>query len=198
MESRTIPAYNESESLENAWTALVNSTYPFMRASFLMYPRAGLGRKKWRPTWNQFMTEPLPAEDRPRSTSGYVGRDDKADEDWFKGLCIEKGHVRGLDVELAEEGDRRGELVVEDVDGMQHTFAVRATHQIPITEDTYTLLGQCAVLDDDGIRRQFWAVGQRLPSRRFEKVSVVMIDDQEDIERPKGLGITARSRNILV
>ncbi|KAK0244856.1 hypothetical protein EDD85DRAFT_876434, partial [Armillaria nabsnona] len=54
LNSMTIPAYHESESLEDAWTALVNSMISVMRASFLLlYPGVGLGRKKWRPTWEQ-------------------------------------------------------------------------------------------------------------------------------------------------
>ncbi|KAK0244868.1 hypothetical protein EDD85DRAFT_749526, partial [Armillaria nabsnona] len=51
-----IPAYHESESLEDAWTALVNSMDSGMWVFFLvLYPRGGLGGKKWRPTWEQVM-----------------------------------------------------------------------------------------------------------------------------------------------
>ncbi|PBK64831.1 hypothetical protein ARMSODRAFT_852274, partial [Armillaria solidipes] len=51
---RKIPAYYESETLEDAWTALVNAMYSKMRAHFLcVYPGVGLGCKKWRPTWDQ-------------------------------------------------------------------------------------------------------------------------------------------------
>ncbi|KAK0244880.1 hypothetical protein EDD85DRAFT_740319, partial [Armillaria nabsnona] len=48
----TLPAYHETESLENAWTALVNSMY---ESFLLLYPGVGLGQKKWRPTWQQVM-----------------------------------------------------------------------------------------------------------------------------------------------
>ncbi|KAK0237977.1 hypothetical protein EDD85DRAFT_729628, partial [Armillaria nabsnona] len=49
-----IPAYHESETLEDAWTALVDAMHPLMRAQFLFaYPREGLGHKKWRPSWDQ-------------------------------------------------------------------------------------------------------------------------------------------------
>ncbi|PBK84258.1 hypothetical protein ARMGADRAFT_877167, partial [Armillaria gallica] len=43
-----IPAYHESETLEDAWTALVNAMVSYMRAAFLIvYPGVGLGCKKW-------------------------------------------------------------------------------------------------------------------------------------------------------
>ncbi|KAK0244763.1 hypothetical protein EDD85DRAFT_946068 [Armillaria nabsnona] len=137
--AKTILAYHESQTLEDAWTALVNSMYHCMRGAFLlMYPGVGLGHKKWRPTWEQVMTETLPGLNNCR---GSVQHDDEMDEDRFGGLCIEKGHVHGLDVQSTDGEDRCGELIVESVDRMQHTFAIRATHPIPIPEDTYTLLG---------------------------------------------------------
>ncbi|SJL15499.1 uncharacterized protein ARMOST_18997 [Armillaria ostoyae] len=190
-----IPAYHETESLEDAWTALVNAMNSQTRADFLLfYPGVGLGHKRWRPTWEQLMTKPLPAD---QALSWFVERDDKTDKDSFDGPCIEKGHVCGLDLELAEGGDRCGQLIVEGTDGMSHTFAIFATHQIPIPEDAYTLLGPRAC-KYNGIWRQHWAVGQRLPGQIFEKVSVVMIDDKEDVKRLKRLGIATWSHNILV
>ncbi len=191
-----IPAYHESESLEDAWTALVNAMSSGMRVYFLLlYPSVGLGGKKWRPTWEQVMTEPLPVD---RCCNGLVLRDDETDEDSFEWLCIENVRVCGLDVDLAEGVDRCGQLVVKGADEMPHTFTIRATHQIPIPEGTYTLLGSGANSDDDGILRQYWAVGRRLPCQRFEKVSVVVMDDWKDLNRLKGLHIDTESRNILV
>ncbi|KAK0429858.1 hypothetical protein EV421DRAFT_1940879, partial [Armillaria borealis] len=143
----TILAYHESESLENAWTALVNAMHQLMRKDFLLlYSGVGLRHKKWRPTWEQVMMEPLPED---AYCSGSVKHDDKTDEDSFEGSCIEKGHVHGLDVELAAGVDRCGELVVESVDRMLHTFTISATHQILILKDMYTLLGG----------QNHWAVG---------------------------------------
>ncbi|PBK96098.1 hypothetical protein ARMGADRAFT_989944 [Armillaria gallica] len=192
----SIPAYHESESLEDAWTALVNAMYPFMWVSlFLFYPGVGLGHKKWRPTWEQVMTEPLPQD---ANCDVLVGHDDKTDEDWFEALCIEKGYVCRLDVELAEGVDRCGELVVKSADGISHTFIIHATHQILIPEDAYTLLG-CDTADSNGIRWQHWVVGWQLPRQRFQKVSVVVINDKGDVERLAGLGIVhTTSYNILV
>ncbi len=203
LNSMTIPAYHESESLEDAWTALVNSMISVMRASFLLlYPGVGLGCKKWRPTWEQLMTELLPKD---TSSVGTVKRDDEEDEDWFEGPCIENGHVRGLDVIFAEGVDRCGELVVESTDGIPHTLAIRATHQIPIPEHTYTLLGTDSQpmfhqfsSDVDELCGEYWAVGRRLSDKKFEKVSVVVIDVLDDLKRLKRLGIATGSRNILV
>ncbi len=46
-----IPAYYESESLEDAWTALVNTTSKDNCGLLLFkYPGVGLGHKKWRLT----------------------------------------------------------------------------------------------------------------------------------------------------
>ncbi len=104
---RTIPAYHESKSLEDAWTALVDAMEPMMRVDFLFgYPQAGLGCKKWRPTWTQIMTEPLLLDNF--FSSGFVEHHDETGEDWCKVLCIEKGLVQGLDVGLAEGSDRYG------------------------------------------------------------------------------------------
>ncbi|KAK0185449.1 hypothetical protein F5146DRAFT_937531, partial [Armillaria mellea] len=190
--SSTIPAYHESESLEDAWTTLTNSMVIYMRALFLfLYPGVGLGCKKWRPTWEQVMTETLPADRDCTGSASYVT---ETDEDWFSGPCIERGRVCGLDVQLDEGAHRCGRLVVQGMDGMQHTFAIRITHQIPIPEDTYTLLGNPWFIDDC----QYWAVGLRLPDHRFEKVSVAMMDCIEDMERLQDLGILTESRYLLL
>ncbi|KAK0438676.1 hypothetical protein EV421DRAFT_1738423 [Armillaria borealis] len=189
--------------LHSLGAVLVNSMAPWMRVSFLLlYPGVGLGCKKWRPTWEQVMSNPLPVD---LSCAGFVKYVDKIDEDWFRGPCIDKGLVRGLDVESAEGEDRCGELVVEGADGMAHTFTIRATHQFLIPEDMYMLLGSvsCFVYANPGhyllgpfageianmMRREYWAVGRRLPDRRFEKMSVVVMDDYEHYNKMKSLGI---------
>ncbi|PBK80142.1 hypothetical protein ARMGADRAFT_87354 [Armillaria gallica] len=184
-----IPAYYESETLEDAWTALVNAMYPEMRTRFLLvYPGVGLGCKKWRPTWDQVMKQPLPEDAGYLDT--YVQHNDKTDEDSFDGRCIEKGHVRVFDAGSAQGRDRCGELVVEAADGIAHTFKIHVTHRFPIPEDTYTLLGD--ILFDQ------WAVGRRLPDQRFEKVSVIVMDvTYEEWQKLEDLSL-AESRNVLI
>ncbi|PBK64872.1 hypothetical protein ARMSODRAFT_454351 [Armillaria solidipes] len=184
---RAIPAYHESESLEDAWTALVNAMSAHKRANFLLvYPGVGLGCKKWRPTWDQVMKQPLPKDVDYLSTR--VQHDNDTDEDLFDGHCIEKGHVRGFDVGSAEGRDRCGELVVKAADEIAHTFKIHVSHRFPIPEDTYTLLGV----------NRFWAVGRRLPDQRFEKVSVIVILDNKERQKLRDLGLVARSLNVLV
>ncbi len=51
MVSDTIPAYYESESLEHAWTALVNVMNTNCRGSLFLYAEPGNAGKKWRPSW---------------------------------------------------------------------------------------------------------------------------------------------------
>ncbi|KAK0449091.1 uncharacterized protein EV420DRAFT_1312942 [Desarmillaria tabescens] len=189
----TIPTYHESESLEDAWTALVNAMWSGMQVKFLfLYPEAGRGSKKWRPTWEQVMTEPLPVD---ANCVGSVQHDDEKDEEWYEGPCIEKGCVQGLEAGSAEGHDRCGELVVEDVDGMVHTFKIIATHQYPILDGSYTLLGDN---DPDDEPSEYWAVGQQLPEQRFEKVSVFAMADIEEARRFNKLGIAVKCHNILV
>ncbi len=191
LRSSMIPAYHESETLEDAWTALVNAMDPRMRAGFLfVYPGVGLGCKKWRPTWDQVMKQPLPKDADYLSTC--VQHDNETDEDWFEGHCIEKGHVRVFDAGSAEGRDRCGELVVKAAYGIAHTFKIHVTHRFPIPEDTYTLLG-------DMYLPYQWAIGRRLPNQRFEKVSVIEIDKlYAERLKLKDLRLVARSRNVLV
>ncbi|KAK0449090.1 uncharacterized protein EV420DRAFT_1750784 [Desarmillaria tabescens] len=177
---QTIPAYHESGSLEDAWTALVNTMCSDMQAKLLfLYPEVGQGCKKWRPTWEQVMTDPLPKD---VGCLGYVEYDDEKDEDWYEGSCIEKGLVQGSGAGSTEGGVQHGELVVEDAKGMLHIFKIIAAHQYLIPEDSYTLLG-------DTEPPKCWAVGQRLPEARFEKVSVFEITDREEARRLEDLDV---------
>ncbi|PBK92037.1 hypothetical protein ARMGADRAFT_1031496 [Armillaria gallica] len=144
MMPRAIPAYYESGSLEDAWTVLVNTTHDYYRGLLLfVYPGVGLRCKKWRPTWDRVMTEPLPTGIEYCSS---VERNDNTDEDCVEGPCIEQGLLRRLDEGSADGVDRQGELVVKDADGMAHTFKICVTHQFPIPEDTYTLLRSLPLL----------------------------------------------------
>ncbi len=189
--SHVIPAYHESETLEDAWTALVNAMDPWIRAKFLcVYPGVGLGCKKWRPTWDQVMKQPLPKD---ANLLTHVRYDDETDEDSFDGWCIEKGHVRVFNAGSAEGHGRCGELVVEAADGIAHTFKIHVTHRFLIPEDTYTLLGHTSYWSYN------WAVGRRLPDQRFEKVSVIVMDHLDKEERRKLRDLSsAESRNVLV
>ncbi|KAK0436326.1 uncharacterized protein EV420DRAFT_238848 [Desarmillaria tabescens] len=191
MVSEAIPAYYESQSLEDAWTALVNSMLNKCRGQlFYFYPEPGNAGKKWRPSWDQLMSKPLPT-DGYSSTVGIaeIDRDETGDEDTCDACCIEKGVVRGL-----QGSDRRGELIVKDKGGIEHGFEVTATHTYPIPDDTYTLIDSCS----EYVRlHNVWVVGQSLPGGKFEKVSVLELSRQEHC-RLNDLDITEQHQYILI
>ncbi|KAK0229315.1 hypothetical protein EDD85DRAFT_776684, partial [Armillaria nabsnona] len=188
----TIPPYYESRSLDNAWKALMDSMDFSCRIDFFfLYPEVGHGYKKWRPTWEQLMTKSLPVD---ILCYGNVEHNDNTDDDWYEGSCIEKGLVKGLNIESAEGVERHGELLVEDTAETMHTFKIYATHKYLIPEDSYTLLG---VQRSDSESLACWAVGQRLPGQKFEKVSVFAMSDLEG-KRLKDMNLDMKFRNILV
>ncbi|KAK0231732.1 hypothetical protein EDD85DRAFT_114125 [Armillaria nabsnona] len=179
-------AYSESQSLEDAWNALVNKMNRFSRCQLLfLYPEPGTAGKKWRPSWEQAMTTALPAVDSMRITVA-VGWDDKTDADQCYAHCIERGFVRGLSVGGAEGVDRHGELTVADSNGTNHTIKIVATHQYPIPEDMYALLHM--PIDPD-VKDQYWVVGRRLPEQRFEKLSVFEITDWDELGKLQSLSV---------
>ncbi len=200
LKTRSIPAYYETQSLEDAWAALINEMPSASQAKlFFTYPEPGTACKKWRPSWEQVMTKSHSLPEDRIVRGAYVERDDDAD-DWCEVLHIERGFVRGLAVGGVKGIDRCGELVVEDVDGIAHSFNIVASHQYPIPEDTYTLVGNNPQFKWDGIMRspQYWVVGQRLPSKRFEKVSVLKMTEKKEIKwLLSGLDLTGRSRILL-
>ncbi|KAK0439195.1 hypothetical protein EV421DRAFT_1738048 [Armillaria borealis] len=181
LKSKEIPAYYEIQVLEDAWTALVNRMHPRFRAHvFFLYPRPGDTCKQWRLSLNQVTTTPLPVD---CDCVAEVYRDEVADDDWCEVRCIEQGFVRGLG---GKDVNRRGELMVKGLDGTKHVFNVIATHQCPIPEGTYTLLGSDRYY---GAQSQRWVVGRRLPEHRFKKISVFAITDLVEVDRLMQLGV---------
>ncbi|SJK98915.1 uncharacterized protein ARMOST_02191 [Armillaria ostoyae] len=193
LRSKTIPAYYETQSVEDAWTGLANAMREKYRGDMLfLYPSPGDGNRKWRPSWNQILTMELPA-----TGSVYlheeVTRFHGFDIDRHDGYCIEKGYVRGLAVSDPQRAGRRGEMRVKDDTGRSHTFKIFATHQYPIPEASYTLISGALTDMED------WVVRQRLPDRRFEKVSVFRIIDRNETRRLKELGVVRhRSANYFI
>ncbi len=164
--SSKIPVYDESQSLEDAWTALMNTMLSSIRAElFFSYPEPGNGHAKWQPSWDQVMTTSLPRAYRSVSSMG-VQRDAETNVDLCQmTFCIESGFVRGLAEGGALGSDQYGDLLIEDACGIQHAFPIIATHQYPIPEGRYTLIRNKFTW---GLWAQ-WVVGQRLSDERFEK-----------------------------
>ncbi|KAG7441907.1 uncharacterized protein BT62DRAFT_459255 [Guyanagaster necrorhizus] len=191
----TIPAYRESESLEDAWTELVNAMSVRNRGRlFILYPEPGDTGMKWRPSWEQVMKKPLPVGQYYSTMEVHWDRE--MNDNWFEGSCIEKVFVRGLAAGSAEKVKRRGKLIIKDANGAEHTLDIIARHKFPIPEDMYTLLGM------DGfvlrlILKRCWVVGRRLSDEKFEKVSVFEIANDKEVRRLERLGIK-RCRNILI
>ncbi|KAK0465668.1 hypothetical protein IW261DRAFT_1301850, partial [Armillaria novae-zelandiae] len=58
--THSIPAYYESQSLEDAWSTLIKEMSAFYRGIVLFtYPEPGTGCRKWRPSWTQVMERSL-------------------------------------------------------------------------------------------------------------------------------------------
>ncbi len=188
LNSRTIPAYYESESLEHAWTALVNSMDSWCRARFFFFcAEPGNADKKWQPSWDHVMTKPLPTFLDYRLD--HVHWDEARDEDW----CIAEG-LEGLVLGLAE-GDQRGVLFVKDKGGIDYyRFKITATHTSPIPEDTYAMIH---IRGSENLADHDWVVGRSLPGGKFEKVSILRISWEEN-RRLEFLEIIEVRRYILI
>ncbi|KAK0500945.1 hypothetical protein EDD18DRAFT_1280253 [Armillaria luteobubalina] len=165
--SKSIPAYYERASLEDAWTALVHSMDKHSRAElFVTCAEPGDGGIKWRPSWEQVMMKPL----LPywADLGEGIDRNETGDEDWCDARCI-KGFVQGLAV--VEGGDRHGKFIVDRDDGIWQ-FKITAAHKYPIPEDIYTLI--YFFCNDDS---NACVIGRSLPGGRFEKVSVLKMSN---------------------
>ncbi|KAK0449021.1 uncharacterized protein EV420DRAFT_1565510 [Desarmillaria tabescens] len=138
----------------------------------------------------QIMTEVLPIHESPLRED--VHQDEETDNDWYEGVNIEKGYVRGLAMGTMERRVRRGELVVQDNSGTNHTFNIIATHQYPIPEDFYTLISGYWELG-------YWVVGRRVPDQRFQKVSTFRMSEEiEGLQKLAKLGVGKWSKNRLI
>lgn len=91
--SSTTPAYNKSQCLEDAWTALLTTSSVMTRgALFFWYPEPGNAGAKWRPCWDQVMKTPLPGYFSPlRYPFLAVDRDVQTNFDRCTAFCIENG-----------------------------------------------------------------------------------------------------------
>ncbi|KAK0459818.1 uncharacterized protein EV420DRAFT_1479055 [Desarmillaria tabescens] len=62
LSSKSVPAYDGTRSVEDAWTALVDAMLDGYRGDlFFLYPKPREGSQRWRPSWNQVMNDALPS-----------------------------------------------------------------------------------------------------------------------------------------
>ncbi len=176
LDSSRIPAYYESQSLEDAWTAFMNTAGSNMRGDlFFFYPEPGNAGAKWRPSWDQVLQMSLSEHDTWWGLYTGLWKRTADDVDQCQGFCVENGFVWGLAVLGSPGTHRYGEWLVEDAHRIQHVFNITATHQYPIPDDTYTLIGpeEESYSPIEGKPWVQWVVGRRLSDERFEKLSVL-------------------------
>ncbi len=181
--SHSIPIYDAEMSDEDAWEGLMDTMYSGCRADLLFYfPEPGMGRKCWRPSWQQVM---VLKHFVPYSYQwlGGVHRTEEIDEDWYDGYCIDSADVRGLAEGLTGEKPRQGEMVFKNADGLPHTLKIVAAHTYPIPDGSYALIG-CSFDDSSDV----WVIGWRKEDGKFEKLSVFRSADDEQV-KPGTLGL---------
>ncbi|PBK88091.1 hypothetical protein ARMGADRAFT_1085068 [Armillaria gallica] len=195
LRSKTIPTYDEEQHEEDAWAGLVATMSQQNRGQlFFLYPETGTGAKKWGPHWEQVSSTGTHLPTGREDLCEPVERDDEADADWYHGMCIEEGWVRGLAVGDLSSADRWGEMVTQDANGISHTFKIVAPHQSPIPEDAYTLISSGA----QQTLGKYWVAGRRLGGQEFEKVSIFRMTDEREITRLMDMGIANKTRNLLI
>ncbi len=202
LRSKTIPTYDEEQCDEDAWAGLVATMSQWNRGQLLfLYPEPGTGTKRWRPYWEQVSSTETHLPTGREDLCEPVERDDEADTDWYHGMCIEEGWVRGLAVGDLSSADRWGEMVTQDVNGVSHAFKIVAAHQSPIPEGAYTLLSSGARREgqiEQTTQGKYWVVGRRLEEQKFEKVSIFRMTDEKEIARLMDMGIANKTYNLLI
>ncbi|KAK0499311.1 hypothetical protein EDD18DRAFT_1070048 [Armillaria luteobubalina] len=166
-----VPIYDAKQSSEEAWEVLMDVMGSEYQAELLfLYPEPGDGKKLWRPSWQQLMSNRTVVS--WYRLGGKINRTEDPDIDCYMGYCIKSGTVRGLGEVPNEPTPRQGEMDFNDVSGAPHTLEIVADHMHPIPDGVYTLLG-CRSFPDR------WVVGQLRQDGTFEKLSVFCSADDE-------------------
>jgi len=181
--SPSLPAYYESQSVEEAWYLLVDHMQSYVRGSLLfLFPTPG-GRRLWTPSWKQIEETDLLS--LGGSSLGnepvHCYGDNEAPFAQHRGYRINNCFIRGLAV-VPPKGDepRLGKLEVKLSNGEVCTLKVRARHQHSVPDGNYTLAGARNLM--------YWVVCRlRQPGEsRLTKVSVVSAG--QDFDELKQLG----------
>ncbi|KAF7796065.1 hypothetical protein EIP86_007236 [Pleurotus ostreatoroseus] len=129
-------------AVEEAWVLLTQAMPPHRAAElFFMFPAAGDGAYAWCPSWQQAIQHSLPlsAEVISRAEVHCVQRG-LASRFQFMGPMLTGVLVQGL-TEPDPRGQSRSGMLVIDVEGITHSVKATVSHQLPIPENRYTLLG---------------------------------------------------------
>ncbi len=189
----SIPIYDTEKSATDAWEVLMDAMSPLCGAEFFFhFPEPG-ANKSWRPSWKQVVTfkDFMPYSYR---WLGHVKQTKDIDADWYEGYRIDSADVRGLGERQKEEKPRQGEMVFDDAAGSPRSFKVLADHMYPIPDGSYVLVGSSGL---DLMRDlYFWVVGRLREDRRFEKLSVFRVADDEG-EKLRKLGLENKVKIML-
>lgn len=192
LSAKSIPIYDEMQSEEDAWAALVDVMPKVYLQELLLYPEPGNGCKLWRPSWSQVMTGALPSFGGITRTYEVV-QTGELEGDWYEGPCIKAGNVWGLD-DVSDEGiPRQGELAIKDFTGTTHTFKISANHTHPIPDGSYILISSNYFSDVS----EHWVVGWQRRDGKFAKVSVIRVADRIERQRVYELRVAERCRIFL-
>ncbi|SJL16848.1 uncharacterized protein ARMOST_20377 [Armillaria ostoyae] len=195
----SLPIYNAQQSEADAWETLMDAMAPAFRAQLLFfYPMPGDGRKCWRPSWQQLMTNKIIVHQYPMPW--WISRvfwTASTDPNWCEGYQIDSAEVRGLSEVPAEKKLRQGELAFKDGHGAPQTLKIVADHAYPIPDGLYTVIA-CTEYWYPYRNSQVnsWVVGWRRKDGNFEKLSVFRSADDEKAVFAE-FGIKHRVKTVL-
>ncbi|KAK0445292.1 uncharacterized protein EV420DRAFT_1572252 [Desarmillaria tabescens] len=172
LRAKFIPIYDENQSPEELWTAIVDVLSPSLRAAlFIYFPGPGNGNRYWRPSWEQVMVHTVPWHGY-WSRIGDVNRMEKMDFDWHHGLRVGSIYVYGLANPL--ERPRQGKLFFEDYKGESCVCKIVADHTYPIPDDRYVMISAACWYR--------WVVGRLRNDGKFEKVALITLALNKEAE----------------
>ncbi|KAK0499248.1 hypothetical protein EDD18DRAFT_66318 [Armillaria luteobubalina] len=174
-----IPIYNTNKSDADAWEELMGVIHPLRLGElFFYFPEPGNGRKTWRPSWQQVMTNTHITYCSSDVWPEYVELD-HLDGDYISGYCIDSAHVSGLDEGLKEGQPRQGEMCFKNTAGLSCTVKILANHAYPIPDGSYAVIGAHTWDGHQTHPPYLWVVGKFRDDGKFEKLSIFRSEDEQ-------------------
>ncbi|KAK0499227.1 hypothetical protein EDD18DRAFT_66033 [Armillaria luteobubalina] len=191
-----IPIYDAKKSDTDAWEQLMDAMSPLPRGKvFFHFPEPGNGKKYWRPSWQQVMTNKHFTHSS-FGKPGWVNHSD-TDGDWYKGYCIHSADVWGLDEGLTEGQPRQGEICFKNTAGLSCTVKISADHVYAIPDGSYALIGASNWKDwNSTYPLRHWVVGRLSDDGTFAKLSV-FCSVEDDQRTASELGLEGKVEIIL-